>query len=524
MTLPAGPAPEVTVTLDGLPSRIDPDSVRVSGHGAVRVLGVEVEPRRRAQPVDPTLGELEERLRALRRRDRELTDAARTEEVRRRFLEVAARAGAAAIARGWGAPSWQGGPTEGRGDVPTSEPAGPASEESLRLADIGDALGGQLAELSARERAIADEREDLARRIAAAESAVSGRQGLAKPASTHTVRVALEPVDATVPTEAELEISYLSLDASWSARYDARLVDETVTLTWFGVVTQSSGEDWPACDLALSTARPARDKGLPELSPWYVDVARPVPLPIMAAPPPAAAPRGAAGGVLLAAASRPREIEHAVATVDTSGTAATYRPARAIPVPADGQSHRATLAILELDAELDHLTAPKVAPEAYLRASVTNTSAHTLLAGPVAIFHGAHYVGASALAQPVPPGAEVELQLGVDDRLTVERELVSRETSRKVVGGLRRTDVGYRITLANHTGRAARVTVRDQIPVSRHEGITVRDVHASPSADETTDLGQLTWLLELRPGATRAIEFGFRLEHSRGLELSGWAD
>ena len=527
MTLPAGPAaagpaPEVTVTLDGLPSRIDPDSVRVSGHGAVRVLGVEVEPRRRAQPVDPTLGELEERLRALRRRDRELTDAARTEEVRRRFLEVAARAGAAAIARGWGAPSWQGGPTEGRGDVPTSEPAGQASEESLRLADIGDALGGQLAELSARERAIADEREDLARRIAAAESAVSGRQGLAKPASTHTVRVALEPVDATAPTEAELEISYLSLDASWSARYDARLVDETVTLTWFGVVTQSSGEDWPACDLALSTARPARGKGLPELSPWYVDVARPVPLPIMAAAPAGAAPR--ARVQLAAAAERPREIEHAVATVDTSGTAATYRPARPIPVPADGQSHRATLAILELDAGLDHLTVPKAAPEAYLRATVTNTSAHTLLAGPVAVFHGAHYVGTSALAQPVPPGAEVELQLGVDDRLTVERELVSRETSRKVVGSLRRTDVAYRITLANHTGRAARVTVRDQIPVSRHEGITVRDVHASPGTNETTDLGQLTWLLELRPGATRALDFGFRLEHSRGLELSGWSD
>jgi uncharacterized protein (TIGR02231 family) len=216
-------------------------------------------------------------------------------------------------------------------------------------------------------------------------------------------------------------------------------------------------------------------------------------------------------------------VEHAVATVDTSGTAATYRPARPVAVPADGRPHRTTLAILELAAELDYLTVPKLAAEAYLRVTVTNTSAHTLLPGPVAIFHDADFVGASTV-ELVPPGAEVELQLGVDDRLLVERELVSRATSRKVVGNQRRTDVGYVITLTNHTPRPARVTVRDQVPVSRHEGITVKDLHSSPTADERTDLGQLTWTVELKPTAQARIEFAFRLEHARGLDLAGWTD
>jgi hypothetical protein len=559
VTVPTAGAPappEFRVTLGGLPEQIDPSSVRVSGRGAVRVLGVEVELEVRARTTDAVLAELEDRLRALRRRARELSDAADAELVLRRFLEVAARNGAAAIARDWGAPSWSGGPAEGRG---TASPAGAAGEpgsgtdvpsaEAVRLAEIGDALGGQLARLARRQRAIADEQEDLGHEIGAAESAVAARRGLPRPPQTYQVTVALEPTAATgaAPDPAtsgtgadpaasgldvELEVSYLSLNAAWAARYDARLVGGTVTLTWFGMVTQSSGEDWPACDLALSTARPARSSGLPELDPWYVDVARPMPLPPpMAASPAPAMPVGAAaaGGSpsrarTKASAPAAAPVEHAVATVDTSGTAATYRPARPVPVPADGQTHRTTLAILELDADLDYLTVPKLAPEAHLRANVTNTSAHTLLTGPIAIFHGADYVGTSALAQAVPPGAEVELQLGVDDRLVVERELVSRATSRKVVGSLRRTDVGYAITLTNHTGRAARVTVRDQVPVSRHEGIAVKDFHAAPAPGETTDLGQLTWPAELAPGATKKIEFGFRLEHSRGLDLTGWTE
>jgi uncharacterized protein (TIGR02231 family) len=515
--------PEFTVTLAGLPQRIDPHSVRVAGHGPVRVLGVDVSLQPRAEAADETLAALEDRLRALRRRDRELSDAAETEQVRRRFLEVAARNGAAAVARGWGAPSWRGGPAEGLGDELPPELADLPSAESLRLAEVADAVGGQLTEVARRQREITDEREDLARETAAAETLVAKRRGLARRPDAHQVVVTLEP---TGPGgDVELEISYLSLDASWSARYDARLVDGTVTLTWFGLVTQSSGEDWPACDLALSTARPARAGGLPELEPWYVDVARPMPArPPMAAP--AAETVALAGGPVPrpAAARGRRPVEHAVATVDSAGAAATYRPARPVAVPADGQRHSATLAVLELAAELDYLTVPKVAPEAYLRATVTNASAHLLLTGPIAIFHGADYVGTSTLDQPVAPGAEVELQLGVDDRLVVTRELVSRATGRKVVGGLRRTDVGYAITLANHTGRAARVTVRDQIPVSRHEGVAVRDVHTSPAPSDTTDLGQLTWPVELAAGAEGRIAFGFRLEHSRGLDLTGWTD
>ena len=59
-----------------------------------------------------------------------------------------------------------------------------------------------------------------------------------------------------------------------------------LALTWYGLVSQATGEDWPACELTLSTARPGVAGAVPELEPWWVDVRPPAPpMPLAAAAP-----------------------------------------------------------------------------------------------------------------------------------------------------------------------------------------------------------------------------------------------
>jgi uncharacterized protein (TIGR02231 family) len=229
---------------------------------------------------------------------------------------------------------------------------------------------------------------------------------------------------------------------------------------------------------------------------------------------------GAPQQVQLAAAM---EVTQSVAAVEQGVAAATYQPARPVAVPADGADHRATVAVLELPATLDYITAPVIGPEAHLRAVVVNESVHTLLPGRAAIFHGADFVGATDLAVWAP-GEEVELALGVDDRIRVERELTRRTATKAALSATRRRDVEHRITVANHTPATARVTVLDQAPVSRDEGITVRETLADPAPAERTDLGVLTWRLELEPGQRREIALAVRVEMARGVELTGWRE
>jgi uncharacterized protein (TIGR02231 family) len=211
------------------------------------------------------------------------------------------------------------------------------------------------------------------------------------------------------------------------------------------------------------------------------------------------------------------------ATVEHGVTAASYTPPRPIAVPDDGAPHRATIAAIDLDAELDYVTAPVRSTDVHLRATVVNSSAHTLPAGKAAVFHDADFVGTAAI--PLwAPGEDVELALGLDDRVRVERKLVRREASKATLGSTRRRQVEYETTIENHTPRKARVTVLDQFPVARDHEITVKPLTADPEPAETTDLGVVTWKLDLAPGAETVLRLGFRVDTAKSVDLLGWRE
>ncbi|MFY1596198.1 DUF4139 domain-containing protein [Micromonospora sp. WMMD737] len=496
-------AGEHRVRVAPLPMGLRRDSLRVGGRGAATVLGVDVTTWRQPRSTDGQVHELEQRSRELADALAEVDDACEVETQRGQFLtRLADRAGgtyARALASGDAAPT----------DVAT----------------FADSVAGQLADSQRRRRALARQRTDLTEELAAVERQLDATRGKRRP--DQLVAEVTVSVDAD-DDELDLELSYLIDGARWQPSYDLRLVDDTMTVTWFGLVSQDTGEDWPECVLELSTARPAAATRVPELTPWYLDRLRPVPPPMpraasFGAMPAPAAPAGPpAGAVARSGAPRP-EMRESVATVEQGVTAATYRPARPVAVPADGSAHRATIAVLELPARLDHVTVPVRATEAHLRATVRNTSSHTLLPGPAAVFHGADFVAATRL--PVwAPGEETELALGVDDRVRVERKLGRRADTRATLGSTRRRDVEYRISVANHTPRPASVEVRDQLPVSRDEAVVVRESTLVPPPAERTELGELTWRLQLGPGESGEIAMGFRVEIAKGVELAGWRE
>ena len=193
---------------------------------------------------------------------------------------------------------------------------------------------------------------------------------------------------------------------------------------------------------------------------------------------------------------------------------------RPLAVPADGEPYKTMVARFALDAALDHLAVPVLAPEAYARATVTNTSSLLLLPGPARVFHGPQFVGETSL-ETVAAGEEFELQLGVDDQIRVERELRRRSTAKAMIGGTRTIDVGYEITVENHRPVQARVSVHDHIPVSSDGEIKVRLREASPEPASQTDLGELTWDLSLEAGQAATIRYRFTVEHPAQVTVAG---
>ncbi|CAM3545590.1 mucoidy inhibitor MuiA family protein [Kibdelosporangium persicum] len=482
---------EQRVEVGGLPLGLQRDSVRVSGRGQVTVLGVDVVMQTRPRSEDAKVSELRRRLLEISGALQELADNAAVEDSRAELLgKLSDRAGGAfakALAKGEIQPD--------------------------RIADLTSSLGVQLAQVLGRKRELAEQQVRLQEEFEAANRELAGLS--TQPPDRQAVLIDLDVTDGTV----EFELSYVVNEASWSSGYDIRLDNQALTLTWYAQITQYTGEDWPECELALSTARPADTAKLPELAPWFLDRQRPVPPP---APMVVAeqAVYGAPGGMMDAGAPVERM---AVATVVHGEAATTYRPARQVAVPSDGTAHRTTVAVVELSAAIDHVTAPVHGLEAYLRATAVNTSEHTLRPGKASVFHDTEFVGTTTL-DTWAPGEEVELNLGVDDRIRVERELVRRTAGKAVIGGTKRREAQYLITVGNYGRRATKITVLDQIPVSRDDGIAVKDVSCRPEPARRTELGELIWELPLDPGQNAEIRVSFRVDVARGVDLLGWRE
>ncbi|WP_181771110.1 DUF4139 domain-containing protein [Amycolatopsis pittospori] len=493
---------ETRFAFAGLPWNLDSDSVRVTGSGPAIIAGVDVAVERHPVPADASLRALSEQRRADQAVIDEVADAVAAETAKVDLLTgVAKRSGgsfAKALAAG------------------TAEPP--------RVAEVTDALGTQLAEALGKRRELGIRLARLRDDLKALDREIQSRQGTSEVDSA-TVTVELESQEDGA--EIGLELSYVVTNASWEPGYDVRVRGEDVSVTWYGRITQHTGEDWPECELSLSTARPANTVTVPELEPWFLDRVQPPP-PVMArAAYGGASPAG--GGIpesvgfqnLAAPAGAPMAAR--TATAEEGTTAVTYRPGRPVAVPSGAQGHRTTLAQLDLTAKLGYITAPARSPEAFLRATVVNTSDHTLRPGKASVFHETEFVGTTRL-DVWAPGEELELALGVDDRIRVDRELAHRTASKATLSGVRKREASYDTTISNHSPREAVVTVLDQAPVSRDEAITIRDVRAVPDPVERTELGEYTWRLTLAPGSKTVVTLGYRVDVAKGVELAGWRE
>jgi uncharacterized protein (TIGR02231 family) len=302
-------------------------------------------------------------------------------------------------------------------------------------------------------------------------------------------------------------------------------------VSYLAQVTQHSGEDWPSVQLTLSTARPALSATLPELDPWYVQVYYPAPKPAAAPSPPRMERRRAArlpgaeeeGAMVedVTFAAEPLvEMEIAQAEVSQEGAAVTFAVAQPADVPSDGSPHKTSVATLSLRPELDYLTAPKLVPAAYRRATIVNDTEFVLLPGAASIFYGNEFVGTTELKH-VAPNESFEVFLGADDRIKVERELATHEVDKRLLGDRRRLRFAYQIEVQNLRDRAEKVIVQDQLPTSAHEDIKVREEEILPQPSKQTNLGLLEWELVLEPGQKTKLVFGFTVEHPRHLTVTG---
>lgn len=95
----------------------------------------------------------------------------------------------------------------------------------------------------------------------------------------------------------KLKLTYVTRNARWFPRYELQLIPDAnrVQVSFFGLVSQETGEDWQDAALTLSTAIPSTATALPKLATWKIGerdrfIPTPAPLAVPYRSPPAVPP------------------------------------------------------------------------------------------------------------------------------------------------------------------------------------------------------------------------------------------
>lgn len=479
-----------TLLFTGLPAGLLDDSVQVKINGAARLTSVEVKRTFPAESANERIKALEAQIKTLQNEDRVLADKEGVLQSQQSFLDALKAGTADKISR------------EFLAQVP--DPA--------EIKPIMTFIFAEKQAAAAKLHALNLQRKDLQEKIAVLRKEL---QQISH-ARSRTAKSVIVNLLADKPTGVSLACRYLVGGAAWRPSYQARLLSPQgeIELSLIGEVRQKTGEDWEQVALNLSTAKPSRGARAPELRPWYLNF-RPPPRPLAAARQDtlvlekrADQEPGATAGPAPSAA------------VKIGETTVRFAVPEQVRVPGDWSFHKTTLAKHDLPADLSYIAIPKLDNKAFLRASLINLAPYPFLAGEVDIFVGAQYVGKSRL-KTIPPEQSFELDLGIDENLHVERELLKKyEQETGLLNKERKIRYVYQITLQSFKTKPCEVILMDQIPVSQNEQIEVAADILQPKPTEQTDTGLLTWKMNLKPREKKEIRLGFTVQFPKDKKIT----
>ncbi|MCP4724542.1 MAG: mucoidy inhibitor MuiA family protein [bacterium] len=308
-------------------------------------------------------------------------------------------------------------------------------------------------------------------------------------------------------------LTYVIGNASWSPVYDARLniEEKVIDISYYGRVSQSTGEYWENVKLFLSTAQPAISASLPDLEAWFIDFGYSMRDEGMAI-----------GAANIASAPAPSEYgksDMSTASVD-KGLNVSFGIKDNQELPPDGTEKKVLIAKKKFPVELDYRAFPEKLESVFIRGTFENISDFPMLAGPVKVYHNQDYIGDSYI-ETVVPGEKAKLSLGSDDSIKIKRELLKHFTQQKgVMKGLTRTVFRYAIALENYKQEDVDISVEERIPLSQNKELKVHltEITDNISADYK---GVLNWSVNLKVQDKKKLNIEYYVEYPVDKTIEG---
>lgn len=309
-------------------------------------------------------------------------------------------------------------------------------------------------------------------------------------------------------------ISYFANNTSWQPLYELKANDlnKPVELLYKGIVNQNTGENWQNVTLTLSSGNPALTNQKPELMPWYIDFKAIQQL------------RGKSYnyGML-----KKQDLTGSAASVsnfniEESLTSNEFVADQQYSLMSENIPTVIEITKYDLPASFQYFSAPKLEPTAFLNATITNWQHLGLLPGNIQIFQSDSYIG-SAWLEPNSLNDTLNLSLGRDEAVRIERKEILQYTSKKTLSGKIQEQKQYEIRIKNNKKNPIKIQVEENVPISRNADLNVQILESS-DAQINKETGILKWLLELNSMEEKTLKISYLIEYPKNQSIDWMPD
>jgi uncharacterized protein (TIGR02231 family) len=182
-------------------------------------------------------------------------------------------------------------------------------------------------------------------------------------------------------------------------------------------------------------------------------------------------------------------------------------------VPGNGKEQNVALKELQVNSSFKYYAVPKLDKDAYLLGEIAEWEKLNLLAGEANIVFEGTYIGKTYI-DPNSTQDTLNLTLGKDKRIVLKKEKLKDFSSVKFMGSNKKQVFTYEITVKNNKKEAIQLLLKDQYPLSTNKEIEVELLDYSGAANNS-ELGVLTWKLQLQPGETKKQRVSYSVKYPK---------
>lgn len=333
-------------------------------------------------------------------------------------------------------------------------------------------------------------------------------------------------ITADVALTGNLEISYMVNNAGWTPTYDLKTsgIEQPIQLVYKADVWQNTGEDWDNVKLRLSTIMPTANNIKPVLPLFYLSYYN--------------------YNAYNYPGSKDKKEYSRVASESTAGAPVSYSDDEMVDagyaynytsmvqtmtnvefdiklnysVPTDGQVHIIPIQNESIPTTYVYHIVPKIETQAFLIAKLTDWQKLDLLPGKANIYFDGTFVGETQI-NPNTVNDTLELALGRDRSLQIQRKQIKNETENKLVGSITTKTITYEITIKNTKLVKTDVVIVDNIPLSTDEEIKI-NLTDKGRAKYFESTGMLQWDEKFAAGETKKLVYTFTVEYDGAKTLN----